>query len=85
MTVKRWLSARLHVFVILLSRFCDWLATDPAYVFDEEFFAVRRRKQRNSRHAVEQVTWNDDGTMTLVIRGHVEPVRNGDFVVYVKT
>jgi hypothetical protein len=63
MTVKRWLSARLHGFVILLSRVCV----------------------RVSRHAVEQVTWNDDGTMTLVIRGHVEPVRNGDFVVYVKT
>lgn len=33
---------------------------------------------------VEQVTWNDDGTMTLVVRGHVEPVRNGDHVTYEK-
>jgi len=33
---------------------------------------------------VEQVTWNDDGTMTLVVRGHVEPVRNGDRVTYEK-
>lgn len=35
-----------------------------------------------SRLPVEQVTWNDDGTMTLVVRGHIEPVRNGDHVIY---
>lgn len=56
--------------VILLGRLWQWITKTP--------------KRRKSRHNVEQVTWNDDGTMTLVIRGHVEPVRNGDYVIYVK-
>lgn len=37
-----------------------------------------------TRQPVEQVTWNDDGTMTLVVCGHVEPVRNGDSIVYIQ-
>lgn len=38
--------------------------------------------ERLVRLPVEQVTWNDDGTMTLVVRGHVEPVTSGDHVIY---
>lgn len=37
-----------------------------------------------SEHKVMAVTWNDDGTMTLVIEGHIEPVTAGDVVVYRK-
>lgn len=37
-----------------------------------------------TRRPVEQVAWNDDGTMTLVVRGHVEPVRSGDAIVYIQ-
>ena len=43
-----------------------------------------RRMQMESEHKVMSATWNDDGTMTLVIEGHVEPVRSGDVVVYRK-
>jgi hypothetical protein len=43
-----------------------------------------RRMQMESEHKVVSVTWNDDGTMTVVIEGHVEPVRSGDVVVYRK-
>lgn len=41
-------------------------------------------KVMESEHKVMEVTWNDDGTMTLVIEGHVEPVKAGDLVVYRK-
>jgi hypothetical protein len=41
-----------------------------------------RRMQMESEHKVMQVTWNDDGTMTLVVEGHVEPVRAGDTITY---
>jgi hypothetical protein len=64
----------------------ETMADAYEYAFDLVDDALNAAlKILSSTNAVEQVTWNDDGTMTLVIRGHVEPVRNGDFVVYVKT
>lgn len=52
------------------SECCKWV----------EIVSEREQAERQSTHQVNEVTWNDDGTMTLVVQGYSEPVKAGDFI-----